>query len=659
VQFVSHLGWVDLGVVDAGQGKQVATVRAVGRTPFALISVNSSPDSPATRVSVADLDSPASIVAVRQLRFRLVVDAPVGFRESLARLVFFPTAGGVLPLCTGLAIAGLAAGWWLLGRKRLHVATVVLSVSVLTLHGALLPPLMGGDETSHAPTIETRLFPAPPELGNFYPASIGLAAQGLELERIPHRGDETIPVRSAEERRRMRELLALDLADEARAAGTAAPWAWTIDARTRAIAYYQAVASLSRHVRDDSIIDRLSWYRLVGVAVVGCLFALGAALLRWTGAGAGNAVGAGIVLLIPYSVAVVASISNYSPAIGFGLLGAIGLVAGVVGRSPGRRVAAAVTGLSTLVAGVLVWSDFALGIAILLPVLPLLVALAVTARRRGGPGLLGLGLGGAALAAAAGLATAGGEIVEKLATALPRARFALEALWRPDLQERISYAAFPLVLLLAGLLFVRLVSSASRGGALRIARVSSGFLAVLFVGGSLALPYTSIPSGYVQPSRAVQLGLFLRSMASNAFSWDQDFLGWKAWWGVFGWLDAPSHPFVYAVARWALSALVIASPLLVLPFVRRRPQQAAMLLTVSCFSLIAVAISFLIRLNGTVFPYGRFFLPFFPLVLLPLLAMLLAPGRAGKLMVVFGVAVLFHVWVAVYTLGTRYYLGSW
>jgi hypothetical protein len=84
-----------------------------------------------------------------------------------------------------------------------------------------------------------------------------------------------------------------------------------------------------------------------------------------------------------------------------------------------------------------------------------------------------------------------------------------------------------------------------------------------------------------------------------------------------------------------------------------------MLLTVACFALCVISVSFLIRLNGPVFPYGRFFLPFFPFVLLPLLALFQAPGRTGKLRAVFAVAVLFHVWTAVHTLGTRYYLGSW
>ena len=315
-------------------------------------------------------------------------------------------------------------------------------------------------------------------------------------------------------------------------------------------------------------------------------------------------------------------------------------------------------GLLAFTIGILFWPDFALGIAAFVPLLPLLFVLAFANPRRG-PGPAGLAAAGAVLAAAVVLAAVFSGSLVKLVGSLPTASVALELLSRPDVQVRLPYALSPLVLLLGGLLYFRFASAVSKKSARRLAWALSGLLAAALIGGFLALPYTQIPSGYVQPPRSEQLSLFLRSMISNSFSWDQDFLGWKLWWGVFGWVDTPSHPLVYAISRWSLSLAIIASPVLALPFVRRRPQQAAMLLTVACFALCVISVSFLIRLNGGVFPYGRFFLPLFPLVLLPLLALFQAPGRTGKLRAVFAVAVLFHIWTAVHTLGTRYYLGSW
>lgn len=658
VQVVPHLGWIDVGGIPEGSGAWFASIRSFPENSFGFTSADAPLKNAGLQVDVSDLTDPTAAVAAASLRYRVVVNASVSVRDSLARLFFFPSTGRVLPLAAFLAVVGLLAGWALLHSARTSAATVGLSAAVLLLHAVLVPPLMGGDETSHIRAIETRVIPGPSELGLYYPGSVARIAASLDMERVQYRSDEALPISTPEERDKMRKLLKSALVSEARKVGPAPPMSYTIEGESRAPAYYELVARLCRPFASTAILDRISLYRLVGVVLTICLVALACGLLYGAGAGAWNTVAIGTVALIPYMVAVVASTSNYSPAIGFGLLGAAGFVGGIAGRSPGRRVTSLLAGLLAFTIGIPFWSDFALVIAALVPLLPLLLVLAF-ANPRAGPGPAGLAAAGAVFAAAVVLAAVFSGSLVKLVGGLPRARVALEILSRPDVQVRLPYALSPLVPLLGGLLYFRFASAVSKKSARRLAWALSGLLAAALIGGFLALPYTQIPSGYVQPPRSEQLSLFLRSMISNSFSWDQDFLGWKLWWGVFGWVDTPSHPLVYAISRWSLSLAIIASPVLALPFVRRRPQQAAMLLTVICFALCAIAVSFLIRLNGPVFPYGRYFLPFFPLVLLPLLALFQAPGRTGKLRAVFAVAVLFHIWTAVHTLGTRYYLGSW
>jgi hypothetical protein len=658
VQFVPHLGWIDVGGIPEGSGASVASIRSLPESSFGFISTNVPLQNAGLEIDVSDLTDPTAAVAAASLRYRAVVDAPVSVSESLARLFFFPSTGDILPLAAFLAFAGLLAGWALLHGARTGAATVGLCASVLLLHAVFVPPLMGGDETSHVPAIETRVIPGPPEMGLYYPGSVSRIAASLDMERVQYRSDEALPLSTLEERDELRKLLKSTLVGEARKVGPAPPMTLTIEGASRAPAYYELVARLGRPFASAAILDRISSYRLIGVGLTICLIALACGLLYRAGAGAWNTVALGTVALIPFMVAVVASTSNYSSAIGFGLLGAAGFVAGIVGRSPRQRVSSLLAGLLAFAIGIPFWSDFALAIAALVPLLPLLLVLAF-ASPRAAPGPAGLAAAGGVLAAAIVLAALFSGSLVKLVGGLPRARIALGFLSRPDVQVRLPYALSPLVLLLGGLLYFRFVSALSKKSARRLAWALSGLLAAVLIGGFLALPYTQVPYGYVQPPRSEQLGLFLRSMVSNSFSWDQDFLGWKFWWGVFGWGDTPSHPLVYALSRWSLSLAIIASPVLALPFIRRRPQQAAMLLTVACFALCAGSVAFLIRLNGPVFPYGRFFLPFFPLALLPLLALFQAPGRTGKLRAVFAAAVLFHIWTAVHTLGTRYYLGSW
>ena len=49
---------------------------------------------------------------------------------------------------------------------------------------------------------------------------------------------------------------------------------------------------------------------------------------------------------------------------------------------------------------------------------------------------------------------------------------------------------------------------------------------------------------------------------SNNLAWDQDVLSWKMYWGVLGYADVSYPDLVYALARWACVALLVALPVL-------------------------------------------------------------------------------------------------
>lgn len=658
IQVVPHLGWICLGEPPARPGPLVASVRSFPPTPFGFVSVNAAPETSSLRIGVTDTAHPSAVVAVEPLRYRIVVDAPVPLPEALARLLFFPTTGTVVPAAAAVALAALLVGWRLLGRERTWTAVPLLVGASLLLHAALLPPFMGGDEAGHVPAIEVQVLPAPAERELYYPGSISLCAEVLEMDRVLFRSEEPLPVGTPWARAWLRTVLGSSLSDAARLKALAAPMSFTIDTAGRAPAYYRLVAALCSPFAHAAAFDRVSAYRLTGVLIAAGLAALACLLLRAASGGEWGTAALGTVALVPYSVAVVASTSNYSPAIGFGLLGAAGVVGGITGRTPRTRLAALAGGIFAFTLGVPFWSDFALGLAALAGLLPFLAVFAAGDTRTG-PGRAALAAASVLTLLSVALALAAGSRFRELIVLLPRASFALEVLDQAHVQAGLPYALSPLVLLLAGLLFIRAASTSTRRRATQVAWGASGLLAAVLAGGALALPYAQLPSGYVQPPQGELVRLFLRSLLSNGFSWDQDLLAWKLWLGVPGSVDAPLSPLVYALSRWALSLAVIAGPVLALPFVRRRPRQAAMLLTVGCAALAVVGISFLIRLERPTFPYGRYFLPFYPLVLLPLLSLLRAPGRTGTLKGLLRIAALFHLWTAVHTLGIRYALGTW
>ena len=107
-----------------------------------------------------------------------------------------------------------------------------------------------------------------------------------------------------------------------------------------------------------SVLDRLEAYVVLSAAASLLLFCGGLLILTRSGIGPSVLLLYGLVALVPYSVGVVASCSNYSLAIGIGQFLAACLVAGVLSERLRTRLGMA--GLFSLasLAGIGVWDDF-------------------------------------------------------------------------------------------------------------------------------------------------------------------------------------------------------------------------------------------------------------------------------------------------------------
>jgi hypothetical protein len=222
----------------------------------------------------------------------------------------------------------------------------------------------------------------------------------------------------------------------------------------------------------------------------------------------------------------------------------------------------------------------------------------------------------------------------------------------------ILVAAAPFVLAAAVALAVLGIGRQTAERARRtLGRVSLA-LAGLFVAGFLSTPYTTVPYENTRLPFGELVRAHNRSFWSNNFSWDQDRLFWKFYWGAFGWHDAFYPDWLYAVARWACVALFLALPILCARFIAERPRTSALLVLVSGAVVSFCFVTEILRYLAPGNPWGRFVLPFLPLAALPLLVQMEAPGRERPWRWALAVAVTLHLWTAVAVLGSRYALGS-
>ncbi len=188
-------------------------------------------------------------------------------------------------------------------------------------------------------------------------------------------------------------------------------------------------------------------------------------------------------------------------------------------------------------------------------------------------------------------------------------------------------------------------------------RVAIG-LAFVSVVGFLLTPYTVVPFERSRPDFSGEVRAHNLSFWSNNFSWDQDRLFWKFYWGAFGWHDGFYPDWLYALCRWLCVGLFLALPFLCARFIADRPRSSALLLVISGMTLSFCVVTVTLRYLEPTNPWGRFLLPFLPLAALPVLIQVEAPRRERTIRLVLAAGVVLQIWTAMAVLGSRYFFGS-
>jgi hypothetical protein len=149
----------------------------------------------------------------------------------------------------------------------------------------------------------------------------------------------------------------------------------------------------------------------------------------------------------------------------------------------------------------------------------------------------------------------------------------------------------------------------------------------------------------------------VRSFVSTAFGWDQDALSWKLYVGAGGWHDVFYPDWFYAAAKWAFVLFLIWLPTRLMRVVELPPRKTATLLLLAGFGASLSVATLTLRYFQPGNPWGRFMLPWLPLLLTPLLIPLVSERRSVIIQGAIGAGVLVQIWTAVSLLGTRYLFG--
>jgi hypothetical protein len=664
---VSDRAWVDLGPAAAGLAPRTVRIRSLDGRRFSLIRPLS-PEQPDLRSIEAHIaDGSRHVGAQGAPRYRIVVDRPVSAAETLARLFALPAMSRVLAaaLVMGFAFA-LASAALVLRRPVVAVALAIAGVALV--HAGLRPPLHGEDESSHVGTVEysvlkpTRLG----EWGNNFPASITKLGIALDLDRTQFSPLQALPLASPEQRAAAWAATGKPDIELGQDIGNRLPSAVTQPVDTRAPLYFKAFAPFRPVFSRLGLLSRVSAYRLYSTLLALAAFGAGLALVAAAFRSAGAPLLFGLVALVPpYLMSLVTTVSNYSLAIGFGLLIAAALVSAVAGERRVARLVASGVLLVAAVAGMGVYRDFAglVPAALLLAALVGPALLVAWAWRRGGAvrkagvaAALFVPVGvGAALWA--GLFSRSERIEALVAFVLARKPASLPPASDPVWPFVFQVVLAPLALGLVLALFAILGRKLDERTAVRLSRARSLAGLALFAALFFATPFRQIPVETLWLGFRDEVAAFWNAFFSTAFSFDQDVLSWKMYWGVFGWADTRYPDVVYAVAKWLCVALFLALPVLCRKTLRERRLESALLLVFAGLATTLAFTSNTARYFMPTHPWGRFILPWVPIALFAALARIdLDARRETVLKWLFVGAVCFHLWTAIYVVGVRYFI---
>jgi hypothetical protein len=661
LQIVADREWIDLG--PAPQPGETFEVQVSGLLPgpygFAQIFTHDRPHF--SLIRAVRPESPRARITRTTLRYAFQRAEPVPARETLARFFFFISCSRVLQV-TGLVAFGLLfAGWFWLFEKRYARAIACLVPAVTLLHACCLAPFQGADEATHAGTVEVVVWdPGAFEMPRPYPKSLALLYDSIGYASWVRYPDVPVSIDSTERRERVRDVARRRLDAEAAQEGIYHPDAFLINPRTRAPLYYNGFRLLGPVLRRMSVLDRLEAYVVVSACASLLLFGLGLLVLVRTRLSGNILLLYGLIALVPYSVGIVASCSNYSPAIGIGQLLAACLVAGVLSERPPTRLG--IAGLFSLasLAGIGVWGDFvffAVPPTVVLTVLSAHAAyrMPTGSRRRVVTGaMLVLGV---LLTVTVAFALATGRIRRVFSNFRARWPLSLGGFEDPSLWFLLCAAAALFVICLGLALAIVRSRGMSEAGREHAARARSAVLVVLFVVMFLVTPWTSVPFETLRLDYPDEVVAHWSSFWSNNFAFDQDILSWKMYWGVFGYADVSYPDVLYAVARWACVGLFLALPVLSWRFTQRNPGRSALFLVASGYALSACVVTNSFRYFIPSSPWGRYILPLLPLAALPALARTSTPGREWWWRAVTFIAIALHLWTALTLLGSRYAVG--
>jgi len=610
-------------------------------------------------VRIVRPDSPRARVLETFPRYRLVAPKPIPAGDTLARFFFFFSASRVLTLAGLTAVVLLFAGWWLLAERRFAHAVCCLVPAVTLIHAVCLPPFQGADAPFHLEAVEALVCKPGLIRDVKFPSFRGpfsKVGDAIEYDRFAERTEEILPVDSAERRARLRRLLEPRYECEAPSAGLPPSADAILDASRRAPLYYNAYRAFGWLFRHLGVMDRLNAYVVLSAAGSLLLFLAGVVLLLRAGLSTQAVLLFGLVALVPYVVGVVASCSNYSAAIGAGFFLAACTLVAVLSEDARSRVTGVILLLAGSWLGFGIWNDF---------VFLAVVASAVTAacglyrlfdrhRTLARPLVF--------LAAAALLLGLSAILSGRLWLLL--SRFAYKVPKQLSGPGDITLAALAAVFATPIVVSLLLVLFSFRGEALSNAdrrlwaRLRTIAVTCLFVVMFIVTPYTTVPFEDTRLDFFDEVGAHWASFWSNNFSWSQDTLLWKFYWGVFGESDVYYPTAVYAIFRWLCVALFLGLPALSVSFVSRRPRAARTLILISGAAVSLCVLSNSLRYLQPSSPWGRYILPLLPLAILPALVRTEAPGREQALSLVLRGAVCLHLWTAITVLGTRYYVGN-
>jgi hypothetical protein len=469
-----------------------------------------------------------------------------------------------------------------------------------------------------------------------------------------------VSIDSPERRERVSDVARRRLDAEAMQMSINLPDAFLINPRTRAPLYYNAFRIPGPLLRRMNVLDRLEAYVVLSAAASLLLFGGGLLILTRSGLGPSVLLLYGLVALLPYSVGVVASCSNYSLAIGIGQFLAACLAASVLAESVRRQLLTAALFTMTSLIGIGMWDDlvfFAVPSTVVLTVLFAHAAYRMptgSRRRLATRAMLVLGI---LLTGTVVFALATGRIAYAISSFGARLPKALGRFEDPSFWLLLAVAAAPIVICLGLALAIRRSHGMSEAGRERAARARSAALALLFVVMFLVTPWTSVPFESFRFDYPDEVAAHWSSFWSNNFAFDQDVLSWKMYWGVFGYADVSYPDALYALARWACVGLFLALPVLSWRFTQRNPGRSALFLVASGYALTACVVTNSLRYFVPSNPWGRYILPLLPLAALPALARTSIPGREWLWRAVTFIAIALHLWTALTLLGSRYAVG--